>query len=343
MLDRRDFVKSVAAIFAAAPILPSLDLVKQHLGEVDNDSFDAHLRELPVLREKAESIIKQASFEDIIQAAHKVMKTDIERFGFSYQKIYEKVKIQPGEIPKFPLDLLAFHREKNGLTTLNVNNPIVFLDENKNVVIDNDSVDYVLVPQSDFEGDWINFEFSNMIGKWDRVSMWVQEIAHSMRKKMAKGAWDVLMAASKQNTGPTIEDFTDVQRTIGICKTAMRRNDCRDSSSPFRNRATDIFVPTHTYYKMFEQVHIEKDILNCDKSMCVLGVKVNHAPELSWYEPEKDFGVVLDLGTRDSFINTEITDPTVFHRNITPYKGQGMVWNTEGFAILNANKVMLAA
>ena len=358
MLDRRDFVKSLAAVFAAAPILPSLDLVKQNLGEVDNDSFDSYLREIPPLRQRTESIVKDASFADIIAAANDAMLKDTERYGFSYSKIFEAIKIEAGQIPEFPLDFLAPQRAKNGLSKPKTSNPVVYLDTDKSVVVDAFAEDYLYVPSIDFEGDWIDFEISNAIGKWDRVSAWVQVVRYSYYKKVAKAAWDVLMAAAKENPVLSIEDFTDVQRMISLCKVSMRRNGSVDSTSIFRNRATDLYVPTHTFFKIHNAIgsmldqetvptkfewhfHMEPNILDPKKAMSVFGVRVQHAPELSWYDSEKDFGVVLDAG--DSFVNIHMNEPTMFHKQIQPWLSSGMAWNTQGFAVLNSNKVMLAA
>ena len=123
--------------------------------------------------------------------------------------------------------------------------------------------------------------------------------------------------------------------------------------------ATDIYVPTHTYkmvnkyiknmliedvkkdHKFEWHMTVERDIFNLNQPIKMFGINIRHAPELSWWYPDKHFGVGIDLASRDSFVQVQRGKPTMFHKAITPYESEGFVWNEEGFGILNSCKVLL--
>jgi hypothetical protein len=350
-MERRNFLKGVAAMFAATAVPPHLNLVAQNLGE----DKDVPIVTPPVPKiAEVKRLVEQISPTDIINAAATIPH-DPARYGFSYNQLFEIVKLYPGEIPEFPLEFLH-PTESNGADMT----PSVVMNKDNEMVSSNPGQDYVHLEWADFTSKPATMPKRYTYDmRWDVMSRWIQEMQHSFQAEVARTAWQcILKAAESRNIVVKTDDnwLDGLLRKVSVTKTVMRRNGGGNSSSMRRGMCTDIFVPTQTYKRITDYLskqksdELDRQILSQDKfnvfdvghspALRVSGVNIKHAPELSWYENKSHFGMAADLSRHDTSIIAVRDDPTMFHKDLGS-EIEGFVWQDVGMCVLDPRKLVM--
>jgi hypothetical protein len=152
--------------------------------------------------------------------------------------IYERIRLEPGTSPEFPLDFVAPGTEKNYIAYTIPNHGRI---PERNV-----EGDYVTIPTYEIgcSIDWL-LKYARD-ARWDIVGRAMQVLEASFTKKINDDAWHTLLAAGVDrnivvyDAAANAAQFT--KRLISLMKTVMRRNGGGNSTSVNRGRLTDVYL-----------------------------------------------------------------------------------------------------
>jgi hypothetical protein len=152
--------------------------------------------------------------------------------------IYERINLEPGTSPEFPLDFVAPGTEKRYVAYTIPNHGRI---PERNV-----EGDYVTIPTYEIgcSIDWL-LKYARD-ARWDIVGRAMQVLEASFTKKINDDAWHTLLAAAVDrnivvyDSAANAAQFT--KRLVSLMKTVMRRNGGGNSTSVNRGRLTDIYL-----------------------------------------------------------------------------------------------------
>jgi hypothetical protein len=152
--------------------------------------------------------------------------------------IYKPVKMEPGQAPEFPLDLLA-----PGTESRHVAYTIPATGRIPERHVDGD---YLMVATYDV-GSSIDLALRYVEeARWDVVKRALQVLEGGFVRKMNTDGWRVLLAAGVGRNLLVYDDAATAglfsKRLVAILKTYMRRNAGGNSSSVNRGRLTDLYM-----------------------------------------------------------------------------------------------------
>lgn len=279
--------------------------------------------------------------------------------------IFERIMLEPGAAPEFPLDFVQPGTEKNYIAYTIPNQGSI---PERNV-----EGDFVMVPTYDIGNsiDWLLKYAKN--ARWDIVTRAMQVLESGFIKKTNDDAWHTILAAGADrnivvyDSAATPGQFT--KRLVSLSKTVMRRNGGGNSSSINRGKLTDMYLSPEGIEDIRDwgvdqldeisrrEVYIAEDgtinrIFSTNlHDIDELGVGQEYQSFFendlggSFQESDVELVVGLDLRTNDSFVNPvreEISvydDPTL-HRQ----RRSGVyAWAEHGFAVLDNRRVLLAS
>lgn len=152
--------------------------------------------------------------------------------------IYERITLEPGTSPEFPLDFVAPGTEKRYVAYTIPNHGRI---PERNV-----EGDYVTIPTYEVgcSIDWL-LKYARD-ARWDIVGRAMQVLEASFVKKINDDAWHTLLAAGVDrnivvyDSAANAAQFT--KRLISLMKTVMRRNGGGNSTSVNRGKLTDVYL-----------------------------------------------------------------------------------------------------
>jgi hypothetical protein len=152
--------------------------------------------------------------------------------------IYERIRLDPGVAPEFPLDFVAPGTEKNYIAYTIPNHGRI---PERNV-----EGDYVMIPTYEIgcSIDWL-LKYARD-ARWDIVGRAMQVLEASFTKKINDDAWHTLLAAGVDrnivvyDSAASAAQFT--KRLVSLMKTVMRRNGGGNSTSVNRGKLTDLYT-----------------------------------------------------------------------------------------------------
>jgi len=287
-------------------------------------------------------------------------------FGDVVTNIYEKMVIEPGSQPEFPLDLLAPGTERDYTAYTNPG--------------------HGRIPEKHVEGDYVmvnTYGITNSIdfllryareARWDIVARAMQVLEAGFVKKINDDGWHTILAAAVDRNilvydGDAAQgQFT--KRLISLCKTVMRRNGGGNSVTA-TGRLTDLYLSPEAIEDIrnwgidqLDEVS-RREVYQSENDGTpltrIFGVNLTDLFELGDSQEYQNFFindlggslgsskvelvVGLDLNARDSFVmpvkrEVEIFEDEGLHRN----QRQGYYgWAEIGFGVLDNRRVLAAS
>jgi len=287
-------------------------------------------------------------------------------YGDVVTGIYEKMVIEPGSQPEFPLDLLAPGTERDYTAYTNPG--------------------HGRIPEKHVEGDYVmvnTYGITNSIdfllryareARWDIVARAMQVLEAGFVKKINDDGWHTLLAATVDRNilvydGDAAQgQFT--KRLISLCKTVMRRNGGGNSVTA-TGRLTDLYVSPEAIEDIrnwgidqldeISRREVYQSASDGAPLTRIFGVNLTDLFELGDGQEYQNFFVNdlggslgsskvelvvgLDLNNRDSFVmpvrrEVEIFEDEALHRN----QRQGYYgWAELGFGVLDNRRVLAAS
>jgi hypothetical protein len=279
--------------------------------------------------------------------------------------IFERIGLEPGSPPEFPLDFLAPGTEKDYVAYTVPNHGRI---PERNV-----EGDYVMVPTYEVGSsiDWILRYARN--ARWDVVARALQVLQASFVKKTNDDAWHTILAAGIDrnivvfDSDAAAGQFT--KRVVSLIKTVMRRNGGGNSTSQNRGKLTDLYLSPEGVEDIrnwgVDQVddRTRNSIFNApDGSLNrIFQVNLHDLDELgegqeyqNFYDNELsgtlqgsdvELVVGLDLSTNDSFVMPVAQDVSVFEDPMLHRQRRAgfYAWAEHGFGILDNRRVILGS
>ena len=287
-------------------------------------------------------------------------------FGDVVTNIFEKMVIEPGSQPEFPLDLLAPGTERDYTAYTNPG--------------------HGRIPEKHVEGDYVmvnTYGITNSIdfllryareARWDIVARAMQVLEAGFVKKINDDGWHTILAAAVDRNilvydGDAAQgQFT--KRLISLCKTVMRRNGGGNSVTA-TGRLTDLYLSPEAIEDIrnwgidqLDEVS-RREVYQSENDGTpltrIFGVNLTDLFELGDSQEYQNFFindlggslgsskvelvVGLDLNARDSFVmpvkrEVEIFEDEGLHRN----QRQGYYgWAEIGFGVLDNRRVLAAS
>jgi hypothetical protein len=288
-------------------------------------------------------------------------------FGDVVTGIFEKMVIEPGSQPEFPLDLLAPGTERDYTAYTNPG--------------------HGRIPEKHVEGDYVmvnTYGITNSIdfllryareARWDIVARAMQVLEAGFVKKINDDGWHTILAAAVDrnilvyDADAAAGQFT--KRLISLCKTVMRRNGGGNTVTA-TGRLTDLYLSPEALEDIrnwgidqLDEVsrrEVYQSASDGAPMTRIFGVNLTDLFELGdgqEYQtfftgdlsgslgPSSDVELVvgLDLNARDSFVmpvkrEVEIFEDEGLHRQ----QRQGYYgWAELGFGVLDNRRVLAAS
>jgi hypothetical protein len=288
-------------------------------------------------------------------------------FGDVVTGIFEKMVIEPGSQPEFPLDLLAPGTERDYTAYTNPG--------------------HGRIPEKHVEGDYVmvnTYGITNSIdfllryareARWDIVARAMQVLEAGFVKKINDDGWHTILAAAVDrnilvyDADAAAGQFT--KRLISLCKTVMRRNGGGNTVTA-TGRLTDLYLSPEALEDIrnwgidqLDEVsrrEVYQSASDGAPMTRIFGVNLTDLFELGdgqEYQtfftsdlagslgPSSDVELVvgLDLNARDSFVmpvkrEVEIFEDEGLHRQ----QRQGYYgWAEIGFGVLDNRRVLAAS
>lgn len=279
--------------------------------------------------------------------------------------IYEPLRMAPGSVVEFPLDLLAPGEEEDFVAYTNPGNGRI---PEKQV-----EGDYVQVPTYGIASsiDWL-LRYARE-ARWDIVARAMQVLEASFVKKINDDGWHTLLTAAADRNilifdgDATAGQFT--KRVVSLMKTIMIRNGGGNTGSIRRSRLTDLYLSPEAIEdirnwgvdQLDEQSRYNVFTAADGTINRIFGVNLidlNEFGEGQEYQSfftsslggslasgDLELMVGLDLQVNDSFlmpIKQEVTifeDPTLHRQQRAGYYG----WAELGFCVLDNRRVLLGS
>jgi hypothetical protein len=288
-------------------------------------------------------------------------------FGDVVTNIFEKMVLEPGSSPEFPLDLLAPGTERDYTAYTNPG--------------------HGRIPEKHVEGDYVmvnTYGITNSIdfllryareARWDIVARAMQVLESGFVKKINDDGWHTVLAAAVDrnilvyDADAAAGQFT--KRLISLAKTVMLRNGGGNSVTA-TGRLTDLFLSPEAIEDVrnwgidqLDEVSRREVYQSADNGAPltrIFGVNLNGLFEFGdgqEYQtfftsdlsgslgPNSDVELIvgLDLNARDSFVmpvkrEVEIFEDEALHRS----QRQGYYgWAEIGFGVLDNRRVLAAS
>jgi hypothetical protein len=288
-------------------------------------------------------------------------------FGDVVTNIFEKMVLEPGSSPEFPLDLLAPGTERDYTAYTNPG--------------------HGRIPEKHVEGDYVmvnTYGITNSIdfllryareARWDIVARAMQVLESGFVKKINDDGWHTVLAAAVDrnilvyDADAAAGQFT--KRLISLAKTVMLRNGGGNSVTA-TGRLTDLFLSPEAIEDVrnwgidqLDEVSRREVYQSADSGAPltrIFGVNLNGLFEFGdgqEYQtfftsdlsgslgPNSDVELIvgLDLNARDSFVmpvkrEVEIFEDEALHRS----QRQGYYgWAEIGFGVLDNRRVLAAS
>ena len=288
-------------------------------------------------------------------------------FGDVVTNIYEKMVLEPGSQPEFPLDLLAPGTERDYTAYTNPG--------------------HGRIPERHVEGDYVmvnTYGITNSIdfllryareARWDIVARAMQVLEAGFVKKINDDGWHTILAAAVDrnilvyDADAAAGQFT--KRLISLAKTVMRRNGGGNTVTA-TGRLTDLYLSPEALEDIrnwgidqLDEVsrrEVYQSASDGAPMTRIFGVNLTDLFELGDSQeyqtfftsdlagslgPSSDVELVvgLDLNARDSFVmpvkrEVEIFEDEGLHRN----QRQGYYgWAEIGFGVLDNRRVLAAS
>jgi len=279
--------------------------------------------------------------------------------------IFERITINEGVAPEFPLDFLAPGTEKDFVAYTIPNHGRI---PERNI-----EGDYVTVPTYDVGNsiDWI-LKYARD-ARWDIVTRAMQVLQGGFVKKINDDAWHTLLAAGVDrnivvyDADASAGQFT--KRLVSLMKTVMRRNGGGNSTSINRGMLTDLYVSPEAMEDIrnwgvdqVDEVTRREIWVAADGTFNrIFGVNLHDLDELGEGQEYQNFFtselsgtlassdvelvVGLDMRTRDSFVMPVKEDIQIFEDdNLHRQRRAGFYgWGEHGFAALDNRRIMLGS
>jgi hypothetical protein len=287
-------------------------------------------------------------------------------FGDVVTDIYEKMVLEPGSQPEFPLDLLAPGTERDFTAYTNPG--------------------HGRIPERHVEGDYVmvnTYGITNSIdfllryareARWDVVARAMQVLESGFVKKLNDDGWHTILAAAVDRNilvydgDAAVGQFT--KRLISLCKTVMLRNGGGNSVTA-TGRLTDLYLSPEAIEDIrnwgIDQLdetsrrEVYQSTNDGVPMTRIFGVNLNGLFEFGDSQEYQNFFlndlggslggsrveliVGLDLNARDSFVmpvkrEVEIFEDEGLHRS----QRQGYYgWAEVGFGVLDNRRVLAAS
>jgi len=287
-------------------------------------------------------------------------------FGDVVTDIYEKMVLEPGSQPEFPLDLLAPGTERDFTAYTNPG--------------------HGRIPERHVEGDYVmvnTYGITNSIdfllryareARWDVVARAMQVLESGFVKKINDDGWHTILAAAVDRNilvydgDAAVGQFT--KRLISLCKTVMLRNGGGNSVTA-TGRLTDLYLSPEAIEDIrnwgIDQLdetsrrEVYQSTNDGVPMTRIFGVNLNGLFEFGDSQEYQNFFlndlggslggsrveliVGLDLNARDSFVmpvkrEVEIFEDEGLHRS----QRQGYYgWAELGFGVLDNRRVLAAS
>lgn len=277
--------------------------------------------------------------------------------------IFERITLEPGAAPEFPLDFVQPGTEKDY---------VAYTIPNQGRIPERTvEGDFVMVPTYDVgcSIDWL-LKYARD-ARWDIVSRAMQVLESSFIKKTNDDAWHTILAAGADrnivvyDTAATAGQFT--KRLVSLSKTVMRRNGGGNSTSINRGQLTDMFLSPEGIEDIrdwgVDQIDefTRREIFTAADGTLnrIFNVNLHDLDELGVGQEYQNFFtselsgslqasdvelcVGLDLRTNDSFVNpvreeVSVYDDPTLHRS---RRAGVYAWGEHGFAVLDNRRVIL--
>ena len=279
--------------------------------------------------------------------------------------IYERVTLEPGTSPEFPLDFVAPGTEKNYVAYTIPNHGRI---PERNV-----EGDYVTIPTYEVgcSIDWL-LKYARD-ARWDIVGRAMVVLEASFTKKINDDAWHTLLAAGVDrnivvyDSAANAAQFT--KRLVSLMKTVMRRNGGGNSTSVNRGKLTDVYLSPEALEDIRDwgvdqvdevtrrEIYVAEDgAINRIFSVNLHDVdelgedqeyQLFFANDLSGSMASADVEIVvgLDQRTSDSFVMPvreaiNVWEDETLHRQ----RRAGVYgWGEHGFGVLDNRRIILAS
>jgi len=279
--------------------------------------------------------------------------------------IFERVKLDTGTTPEFPLDFLAPGTEKDFVAYT--------LPYHGRIPERNIEGDYVMVPLYEVGSsiDW-PLKYARD-ARWDVVARATNVLEASFVKKTNDDAWHTLLAAGVDrnivvyDSDASAGQFT--KRLVSLMKTVMRRNGGGNSTSINRGKLTDLYISPESMEDIrnwgidIVDEFTRREIFTAADGTInrVFNVNLHDLDELGeGQEYQKFFSnelagslqgsdvelvVGLDLSHNDSFVMPVRSEVQVFEDdNLHRQRRAGLyAWAEHGFAVLDNRRVILGS
>ena len=279
--------------------------------------------------------------------------------------IFERVTLEPGTAPEFPLDFLAPGTEKDFVAYTVPNHGRI---PERNV-----EGDYVMVPTFEIASsiDW-TLRYARD-ARWDIVGRAMQVLQSSFVKKTNDDAWHTLLAAGVDrnilvyDADATAGQFT--KRLVSLMKTVMRRNGGGNSTAINRGKLTDLYVSPEAIEDIrnwgVDQIDeiTRNSIFNSEEGVLsrIFAVNLHDIDELGESQEYQNFFVNelsgslqtsdvelvvgLDQSSNDSFMQPVRSEVQVFEDdNMHRQRRAGFYgWAEHGFAVLDNRRCILGS
>lgn len=287
-------------------------------------------------------------------------------FGDVVSNIFEKMPLEPGAAPEFPLDLLSPGTERDYTAYTNPG--------------------HGRIPEKNVESDYVmvnTYGITNSIdyllrypreGRWDIAARAAQVMEAGFVKKINDDGWHTILAAAVDrnimvyDADASAGQFT--KRLISLCKTVMLRNGGGNSVTA-TGRLTDLYSSPEAIEDVrnwgvdqLDETSRREVYQSADNGAPltrIFGINLNGLFEFgddqeyqtfftsdlggSLASSDVELIIGLDLNSRDSFVmpvksEVEIFEDEALHRS----QRQGFYgWMQLGFAVLDNRRVLAAS
>jgi len=158
--------------------------------------------------------------------------------GDIYSDIFERITLERGAIPEWPLDLLAPGTEKDHVAYTTPGHGRI---PERTV-----EADFVMVPTYEISNsiDWLLRHARD--ARWDLVDRATQVFEAGFVEKLNSDAWSTILSAAVDRNIMVYDNAANAgqftKRLVSLMKTVMRRNGGGNSTSTNRGMLTDLYV-----------------------------------------------------------------------------------------------------
>lgn len=279
--------------------------------------------------------------------------------------IFQRIKLEPGAAPEFPLDFIAPGQEKNFVAYTIPNHGRI---PERNV-----EGDFVMVPTFEIGAsiDWLLKYALN--ARWDVVTRAMQAMEAQFVKKTNDDGWHTLLSAGVDrnivvyDAAASAGQFT--KRLVSLLKTVMRRNGGGNSTSVNRGLLTDLYISPEAQEDIrdwgVDQIDevTRREVFTAPDGFLnrIFSVNLHDLDELgedqeyqlffknslngNMASADVELVVGLDQRSQDSFVMPIRQEVTIYEADDLFRQRRGGLWGTaeHGFASLDGRRILLGS